>query len=87
VGAWKNAWGGEDFSSPRSHSYRITDVAEAIRTGMPPGRIVGIRPGEKVHEEMITINDGYNTIDPRSLLCHPAGPRAKDGRKCGGRRI
>ena len=59
--ALENAWGGEIFV-PKIPSYRITDVAEAIG---PECRkeIVGIRPGEKVHEEMITINDGYNTVD------------------------
>jgi UDP-N-acetylglucosamine 4,6-dehydratase (inverting) len=59
--ALENAWGGEIFV-PKIPSYRITDVAEAIG---PECRteIVGIRPGEKVHEEMITLNDGYNTVD------------------------
>jgi len=59
--ALENALGGEIFV-PKIPSYRITDVAEAIA---PECRkeIVGIRPGEKVHEEMITISDGYNTID------------------------
>ncbi|HVW73741.1 MAG TPA: UDP-N-acetylglucosamine 4,6-dehydratase (inverting) [Rhizomicrobium sp.] len=59
--ALENARGGEIFV-PKIPSYRITDVAEAIG---PECRkeIVGIRPGEKVHEEMITINDGYNTVD------------------------
>jgi UDP-N-acetylglucosamine 4,6-dehydratase len=59
--ALENAQGGEIFV-PKIPSYRITDVAEAIG---PECRkeIVGIRPGEKVHEEMITVSDGYNTID------------------------
>jgi UDP-N-acetylglucosamine 4,6-dehydratase len=59
--ALENAWGGE-ILVPKIPSYRIMDVAEAIG---PECRkeVVGIRPGEKVHEEMITINDGYNTVD------------------------
>lgn len=59
--ALENAVGGEIFV-PKIPSYRITDVAEAIA---PDARqeVVGIRPGEKIHEEMITISDGYNTID------------------------
>jgi FlaA1/EpsC-like NDP-sugar epimerase len=59
--ALENALGGE-ILVPKIPSYRITDVAEAIA---PECRreIVGIRPGEKVHEEMITISDGYNTVD------------------------
>jgi UDP-N-acetylglucosamine 4,6-dehydratase (inverting) len=56
-----NAWGGEIFV-PKIPSYRITDVATAIA---PECRqeVVGIRPGEKLHEEMITISDSYNTVD------------------------
>lgn len=54
-------WGGELFV-PKIPSYRITDVAEAI--GPECRRIVtGIRPGEKLHEEMITKTDGLNTIE------------------------
>ena len=59
--ALENAVGGEIFV-PKIPSYRITEVAEAIA---PNARqeIVGIRPGEKIHEEMITVSDGYNTVD------------------------
>ena len=53
--------GGEIFV-PRIPSYRITDVAEAIAPGCK--RVpVGIRPGEKLHEEMITETDGLNTLE------------------------
>jgi len=54
-------WGGELFV-PKIPSYRITDVAKAIN---PDCRleIVGIRPGEKLHEEMITLSDAYNTVE------------------------
>ena len=53
--------GGEVFI-PKIPSYRILDVAEAIA---PHARleVVGIRPGEKLHEEMITDTDSLNTID------------------------
>ena len=53
--------GGEIFV-PKIPSYRIKDIAEAIA---PECRteIVGIRPGEKLHEEMITDTDSLNTID------------------------
>jgi UDP-N-acetylglucosamine 4,6-dehydratase (inverting) len=56
-----NMAGGEIFV-PKIPSYRITDVATAIA---PECRqdIVGIRPGEKLHEEMITASDSYNTVD------------------------
>jgi UDP-N-acetylglucosamine 4,6-dehydratase len=55
------AWGGEIFV-PKIPSYRITEVAEAIG---PECRkeIIGIRPGEKLHEEMITTSDSYFTYD------------------------
>lgn len=59
--ALENARGGEIFV-PKIPSYRITDVAEAIAPNCRQ-EIVGIRPGEKVHEEMITVSDGYNTVD------------------------
>lgn len=59
--ALENAWGGELFV-PKIPSYRITDVAEAIGPECETP-IVGIRPGEKVHEEMITESDSFNTFD------------------------
>lgn len=57
----ENALGGEVLV-PKIPSYRITDVATAIA---PECRqeIVGIRPGEKIHEEMITASDSPNTVD------------------------
>ena len=56
-----NAWGGEIFV-PKIPSYRITDVAKAIGPNCDYP-IVGIRPGEKIHEEMITESDSYSTVD------------------------
>jgi len=47
---------------PKIPSYRITDVAEAIGPSCKK-RIVGIRPGEKIHEEMITSSDSLSTVD------------------------
>jgi FlaA1/EpsC-like NDP-sugar epimerase len=57
----KNMWGGEIFV-PKIPSYRITDLADAIAPGCRR-EIIGIRPGEKLHEEMITEIDGLNTIE------------------------
>lgn len=57
----ENALGGELFV-PKIPSYRITDVAEAIGPGCKKP-VVGIRPGEKIHEEMITASDSFSTID------------------------
>jgi UDP-N-acetylglucosamine 4,6-dehydratase/5-epimerase len=59
--ALENAWGGEIFI-PKIPSYRITDVAEAI-CAEAEKPVVGIRPGEKIHEEMITSSDSYVTYD------------------------
>ena len=53
--------GGEIFV-PKIPSYHITDVATAIAPTLPQVE-VGIRPGEKLHEEMITVTDALNTID------------------------
>ena len=57
----ENALGGELFV-PKIPSYRITDIAEAIGPSCDKP-IVGIRPGEKIHEEMITASDSFSTID------------------------
>ena len=59
--AIENAWGGE-ILVPKIPSYRIVDVATAIGPNCEQ-RVVGVRPGEKVHEEMITASDSYNTVD------------------------
>jgi len=59
--ALNNMWGGEIFV-PKIPSYRIIDVAEAVAPGCQK-QIVGIRPGEKLHEEMITETDALNTIE------------------------
>lgn len=59
--AIENAWGGEIFV-PKIPSYKITEVAEAIAPGCKLD-IIGIRPGEKLHEEMITESDSFYTVD------------------------
>jgi FlaA1/EpsC-like NDP-sugar epimerase len=59
--AIENALGGELFV-PKIPSYKILDVAKAV---CPECELkeVGIRPGEKLHEEMITETDSLNTIE------------------------
>ena len=57
----KNSIGGEIFV-PKIPSYKLIDLAEAIGPSCKK-RIIGIRSGEKIHEEMITIADSYTTID------------------------
>jgi len=54
-------WGGELFV-PKIPSYKILDVAKAIA---PDAKyeIVGVRPGEKLHEEMITETDALTTVE------------------------
>ena len=59
--ALENAVGGEIFV-PKIPSYKITDVAKAICSKCEI-EIVGIRPGEKMHEEMISATDSHNTVD------------------------
>lgn len=61
MNALKTAWGGEVFV-PKIPSYRITDVAEAVGPECEKP-VIGIRPGEKVHEEMITSSDSFFTYD------------------------
>jgi UDP-N-acetylglucosamine 4,6-dehydratase len=61
IWALENALGGELFV-PKIPSYRINDVAEAIGPSCEKP-IIGIRPGEKIHEEMITASDSFSTID------------------------
>lgn len=59
--AIENGLGGEIFV-PKIPSYKIDVLARAIA---PSCKLqdIGIRPGEKLHEEMITSSDSYNTID------------------------
>ncbi len=71
--ALEHAWGGEIFV-PKIPSYRITDVAQAIAPNAEQ-RIVGIRPGEKLHEEMITETDSLNTVETaRYYVITPSTP-------------
>ena len=57
----KNSFGGEIFI-PKIPSYKITDLAKAIGPSCKI-KIIGIRPGEKIDEEMITESDSFSTID------------------------
>ena len=61
IDSFQRMWGGELYI-PKIPSYRILDVAAAVA---PECRIdqVGIRPGEKLHEEMITDTDSLNTVE------------------------
>jgi UDP-N-acetylglucosamine 4,6-dehydratase len=65
--ALDNSWGGEIFI-PKIPSYRILDVAQAVGPDCEQ-KIVGIRPGEKIHEEMITSSDSFFTYDLGPYYC------------------
>lgn len=59
--ALDQAWGGE-ILVPKIPSYKLTEVAKAIAPDIEH-RVIGIRPGEKIHEEMITSSDSFYTYD------------------------
>jgi UDP-N-acetylglucosamine 4,6-dehydratase len=87
--ALENAQGGEIFV-PKIPSYRILDVAQAIAPDCEI-RVVGIRPGEKIHEEMITASDSLNTVDlgPYYAILPSAGEHVAEDylEKHGGSRV
>lgn len=84
-----SALGGEIFV-PKIPSYRILDVAKAIGPDCEH-KIVGIRPGEKVHEEMITSSDSYNTVDLGNYyaILSSAGEHSSDAylERCSGTKV
>jgi FlaA1/EpsC-like NDP-sugar epimerase len=61
LSAIESAQGGE-IIVPKIPSYRITDVATAIGPSCTQ-KVTGIRPGEKLHEEMITSSDSHTTVE------------------------
>ena len=64
-------WGGELFV-PKIPSYRIVDVARAVAPDAEL-KIIGVRPGEKLHEEMITAMDALSSIEfPRYFVILPS---------------
>jgi FlaA1/EpsC-like NDP-sugar epimerase len=75
---------------PKIPSYRITDVAAAVAPECHT-EVVGIRPGEKLHEEMITSSDSPNTLDLGNYYAVlPAGGAfslEEYARKTGGRAV
>ncbi len=82
-------WGGEIFV-PKIPSFRITDLAEAVCPGCET-EIVGIRPGEKLHEEMITETDALSSLEfddyfvilpPRQLLDPDKFSEKNGGKPC-----
>lgn len=70
---------GSELYVPKIPSYKITDVAQAI---CPECKMldIGIRPGEKLHEEMITSSDSYHTIETKDyyIILPPISPGKKE---------
>ena len=56
----KNSVGGE-IIIPKIPSYKLNDLANAV-SAKSKVKVIGIRPGEKIHEEMVTSMDSYNTF-------------------------
>jgi len=76
--ALERSWGGEIFVA-KLPSFKILDLAEAICPNCEK-KIVGVRPGEKIHEEMITNSDAPNTIEFKEyFVIHPNNPKWKPG--------
>ena len=72
--ALEHAWGGEIFV-PKIPSFKITDLASAIGPDCEQ-KFVGIRPGEKIHEEMITETDSLVTLEfERYYVITPSTPQ------------
>ena len=76
LNALATAWGGEIFV-PKIPSYKILDIATAIGPNCEH-KVIGIRPGEKIHEEMITESDSFFTYDlGKYYVIVPQTPRWK----------
>ena len=78
IWALNNSQGGEIFV-PKIPSYKITDLAKAI----DPNReqtVIGIRPGEKIHEELITTSDSHMTYDLKKYyaILNPLNKKVMD---------
>ena len=76
--ALENSIGGE-ILIPKIPSYKITDLAEAIGPNCEK-KVIGIRPGEKVHEDLITSAESFSTIDIGNLYAILPNPEYHLGR-------
>ena len=63
---FKKMWGGEIFV-PKMPSFKIIDVARAV-SPKSKFKFVGIRPGEKIHEELISRDDAINTLEYKNYF-------------------
>ena len=69
INCLKDMWGGEIFI-PKIYSYKLTDLVSALSKNIKT-KVIGIRPGEKIHEEMISVNDAINTLEYKNgyVIC------------------
>ena len=65
----KDMWGGEIFI-PKICSYKLTDLVKALSKNYKI-KFIGIRPGEKIHEEMISVSEAYNSLEYKDgyIIC------------------
>ncbi len=74
---------GQEIFVPKIPSYKILDVVKAINP-KPNIKIIGIRPGEKIHEEMISKNDSYSTLEFKNYyIIYPTYKKIKSNVKDG----
>jgi len=74
---------GQEIFVPKIPSYKILDVVKAINPN-PNIKIIGIRPGEKIHEEMISKNDSYSTLEFKNYyIIYPTYKKIKSNVKDG----
>lgn len=83
---------GTEIFVPKIPSMKMTDLAEALAPGLPQ-KIIGIRPGEKIHEVLVSSDDGRNTYDlgdrlvigpsfldwPKDVICSNGGVLVEPG--------
>ena len=70
--SFKNNLGGE-IVVPKIKSFKILDLAKAINPKAKI-KIIGIRPGEKIHEDLITTSDSLNTYENKDYyIIYPPG--------------
>lgn len=79
--AFDNMYGGEVFI-PKIPSMKVTDLADAMAPGLPVD-LIGIRPGEKLHEALLTVDEARHSIDAGPVYVvlpeHPWWERKKSG--------
>ena len=57
---------GSEIIIPKLRSFKITDLAKSINIKNKI-KLVGLRPGEKIHEQMISSSDSFSTLETRNF--------------------